>query len=556
MKLYVDNAVTQIDDGCFIVGPNGIGRTQVVQENVFVLTGNGLIVLGLNVVVIFDDFFHLVEGFMSGINHFFHPSRRRFAFGLQDFQGLVHAYGIPNFERPQFPAESGTHGIVDLVNRVGNFGNAMRSIGKEPRQSFAVKITGFVFATHQYFEAFAQIVDGLGRFQGGGFDLLFGPVFQGVQIQGQDFLLAVFFDFLVKALAGFVAQPFALQHFFHKVRQFEQVVGFVIRHIFVKPLRHVRQGVQAHNVGRAEGGRFGAAHYRPCVFVHFFHGKAQRLHQVENIHNAIHTDTVGDKGRRVFGQHGGFAQIFVAEFHEKIHNFGQSILGGNNFQQSQVAHRIKEVRPQEMFAEILRTVGRHQADGNPRCVGTDQGTGRTVFFHLVEHRLFDVQAFGHHFDNPIVVFDFGHVVFGIARADTLGKIRTVKSRRFGFECLLQVLRGNAVAHLRMIKCQSAGFFLVGQFPRHNVQQQNVKARIGQLCGNAGSHNTGTDNGNIADTFFHFMRFSGFFVESIAVSIARFPGSNGYVLRRRPCECGHSGPAPLPWPCRAFAIPWP
>ena len=74
---------------------------------------------------------------------------------------------------------------------------------------------------------------------------------------------------------------------------------------------------------------------------------------MEQGHNGKYTDSIGDKGWRIFAQNRSFTQIFHAVIHHKIDEFGLGMRRWNYFQQLQIAWWIEKMRSEEMRFEII-----------------------------------------------------------------------------------------------------------------------------------------------------------------------------------------------------------
>ncbi len=85
-----------------------------------------------------------------------------------------------------------------------------------------------------------------------------------IQVQGHDVTLATGRDyFFVKPLSRFAAQPFVFYHGFDEIGQFKKFMPFVVLAVFVYPVGHVYEGIQAHNVNGSEGSRLRPSDDRP-----------------------------------------------------------------------------------------------------------------------------------------------------------------------------------------------------------------------------------------------------------------------------------------------------
>ena len=117
------------------------------------------------------------------------------------------------------------------------------------------------------------------HFERGKARLLPRAIFHGGGIEREDFAVAAFFDALVKAAAGLLAEPAAAYHVLHQRRNAVDFARFVVRGVVVDIAHDVREHVEADDVGGAEGGRLGPADGRAGAGVDFLDGHAELGHQ-------------------------------------------------------------------------------------------------------------------------------------------------------------------------------------------------------------------------------------------------------------------------------------
>ena len=177
VEFEVQNAMTKVNQSSICVFPNHIFITQSIQVHFVFRTWNYLVGLRRNVEKITFSAFKLVESGDSFVAHGVNPIGQFFAFFLRNFDSRFNADGIPHFKRTQFPSKTSAHGIVDFVEFIRDFWNAMRNISKQSSACFTIKCARFVHAVEEHFHTLTQIFNGLGHFQSWEFHLLLGFIF-------------------------------------------------------------------------------------------------------------------------------------------------------------------------------------------------------------------------------------------------------------------------------------------------------------------------------------------------------------------------------------------
>ena len=118
---------------------------------------------------------------------------------------------VPQFEGPELVGVAPAHGAIDFDDFVGDFGDAFGGVAGRGRCRASRGRCRRGRPGDQGSQALRQVFDILRGFGGGEFYLQRRVVFEGVQVDGVDlFFLA---DALVETLAGFFAEPAALDHF-------------------------------------------------------------------------------------------------------------------------------------------------------------------------------------------------------------------------------------------------------------------------------------------------------------------------------------------------------
>ena len=196
-----------------------------------------------------------------------------------------------------------------------------------------VDLLAFENGSNEGAKAFARVVNGFAGFERREFCFLAGTVFEGVGVQREDFFFAGPFYFFVEALAGFVAEHFAFEHFFDEWRNFVTFARLVIGRGFVDILDDVDEDVEADDVRGAEGGGFGPPDGRAGAGVNFFDGHAERLHEAKSIEHGKRADAIGDEIGGIFCGDDALAEAAIAEFGERGEDAGESFRTRYNLDQ-------------------------------------------------------------------------------------------------------------------------------------------------------------------------------------------------------------------------------
>ena len=226
--------------------------------------------------------------------------------------GVGDAGGIPHFEGAEFPVEAGAHGVVDGGGVVGDFADAVGGEVPERGEKRPEEGGGFVFGGVVGEEQAQALGEGGGvfrHFERGEAGLASGAVVEGGEIEDQALVFAVgAADFLVEALAGFVAEPAALHHFVEDRRR-TCPCGYALR----KVGGDVGEDVDADQIGEAKGSGAGPADGGAGERVDFFDGEALLEHEVGGVEHDGDADAVGDEVGRVVGEDDLLAEEAVGE---------------------------------------------------------------------------------------------------------------------------------------------------------------------------------------------------------------------------------------------------
>ena len=149
-----------------------------------------------------------------------------------------------------------------------------------------------------------------------------------------------------------------------------------------------------------------------------------------------------------------------------------------------------------MFSEVFASAFGDPVDGNTGCIGGDEGARFSDGIHFFHQLLFDVQAFDDHFYDPVGGGDGLQVVFKVSGGDMRQHLFVIDRRGVLFDRSLQAVVDQLVA-----------FGLVGgicfvQAGRDNIQQLHLATNVGEVAGDAGSHDPGAQNGYRLNSSLH------------------------------------------------------
>ena len=162
-------------------------------------------------------------------------------------------------------------------------------------------------------------------------------------------------------------------------------------------------------------------------------------------------DTVADEVRRVLGEHDALAQHPLGKGLHGCDYGGVGVGGGNDFEQPEIARRVKEVRAEEMLLEFSRAACGDLRDGNAGGVAAHDGVRFALALNLGHQGLFRLEVFEDGLDDPIGCGEQGQVVCGVARRDALGKLGQGKISRAGLGRAFKPRAHQPVAHRRMLQ---------------------------------------------------------------------------------------------------------
>ena len=165
--------------------------------------------------------------------------------------------------------------------------------------------------------------------------------------------------------------------------------------------RHRGKDVDAGEIHRPERGALRTADGGPGDRVDLRNRQSRGLHRLEDLHQAVDAQPVGDESRRVLRDDHALAEPPVGELDHRPEDGRVGVGSRDHFEQRQVSRRIEEMRPQPAFPEGVAAAFGYARDRDARRVGRDDGRGRGLSFDAFDQRLLDVEPFDDRFDDPV-----------------------------------------------------------------------------------------------------------------------------------------------------------
>src|SRR5207253_4996404 len=165
------------------------------------------------------------KSFPPARQHFLDDRRQRAPFSLHLSRECLHANGIHDFKRSEFPAKAPAQRAINVHNVVGNLRDTPRRIqtrfGKPAPQELLrfVTLLPFQHRPDKRAQPLAGVLDRLTHFERTEFRLLPRATLHSVHIERQDLLLALALNLFVQTLPRLVTEPSSLGHLFHQRRQ-------------------------------------------------------------------------------------------------------------------------------------------------------------------------------------------------------------------------------------------------------------------------------------------------------------------------------------------------
>ena len=281
-------------------------------------------------------------------------------------------------------------------------------------------------------------------------------------IQSQD--LAILAHPLVKALAGFVAQPFSLDHLFFEIQRKEAIAPPVVGNKIIKICSDESPYIDAHEIEQTEARGIRHADQRAGERVHFFDREILFQHGLPDGAAQEAADPIGDEIGSVFSANHAFAETAIGELLYIRQDLRIRLGPWNQLHQVQVTRRIEKVSAQEVAAKLGRETLGDLGERNAAGVGGKDCAGFAHSVHLAPQRALGVQVFNDGLDHPVATGELLEIVIEITRFHQRGLLIGKESAGALFQSFLDALQRGRVA-IRL-----AGY----------IQQQRGNARIREM----------------------------------------------------------------------------
>ena len=245
----------------------------------------------------------------------------------------------------------------------------------------------------------------------------------------------------------------------------------------------IDHGVQADDVRGAIGGALGPADLGAGEGIDGIETKAEALGVVHHRQDREDADPVGDEVGGVLGAHDALAQAGNQPGFQVVHGGGVGVAGGDQFDQRHVARRIEEMDAAEPAAGFGRQRFGQAVDRQAGGVGGDDGVGRNVRRDLAVEIVLPFHLFGDGFDDQVA---FGQLLKMLL---VVGHVDVGDAALAGEGCRLQLLE--AVDGL-------LDDAVLVAFLGRQVEQHHRHIGVGEMGGDLGAHDAGTQHRDAAD----------------------------------------------------------
>ncbi len=490
VELEAGHPVAHVDEaGARVLADDLLALLEGRQDDDPGVLGELHVVLLREVVVVGAVLLLRVEGGEPALEHLLDLLGHLLAELLHDLDGLLDADGVPGLEGPELVVVAPLHGVVDLHDGVRDLGDAVGGVDEVVAEVLADELRRGVLAVEDHLDG---LFDGrlglLGRADGLVLGLVGRHVLQGLDVDGELDLLALgVLGLLVEPSLGLVAQPLLLDHGLDEVGRDEEVAALVLGQGLVEVRHDVVGRVEAHEVDRPEDGGAGPPQGRADDGVDVLDPHALGEHEVHGVGHVVDADAVGDEVRDVLADDDALAEHVLAEAGHVLDDLLLRLLAGDDLDELHVPRRVEEVDPQEPLLEGLAQVGRDLADPDARGVGGHDAVGLHDLFHPGEEVLLDLEILDDGLDHQVHAREPPEVVLEVAGLDHRGVALRVEARRPGLRRALEPPHGEAVSPGRAFLRPSLRLVRLGQLGGHDVEQQALNPRIGQLGRDVRAH---------------------------------------------------------------------
>ena len=432
--------------------------------------------------------FRLVHAAALGHRALEHPGRQRRraqrAPGVDVFlhhaRHLQPAGLLPQLERALLHAKAPAHGLIDVARRLGDRLQVQRRVVKAVAQDRPQKAPLRPLGVAQQLQAL-----GRGFLQHAAIDLVGlgagGHVVAAGQVEAQH----VAPDLLVKARLGLLPQVALveqrLQHLGRLERRVERVgLG---AELGLHRADDVRQRVQPHHVGGAEGAAGGAPEPLAGQVIDDVERQAVPLGLDHRREHAGDADAVGDEVGRVLGAHDVLAQRRGDEPLQRVEHVGARLWRGDQLHQRHVARRVEEVDAAKARPQFGRQRLGQLADRQARGVGGQDGMRGEVRRDASVELVLPVHALGNGLDDEVALAQQGQVLVVVGRPDQVGVVGHAERAGLHFFEVGDRLAGDGA--------------LVGAV-FGQVEQHHRHLDVDQVRGDLRPHDAGAEHGDAFD----------------------------------------------------------
>ena len=241
----------------------------------------------------------------------------------------------------------------------------------------------------------------------------------------------------------------------------------------------VRQEVDPDQVGKSKNPGLGDAERAAHDQVRRLDRQADLERLAERRLHPVAADPVGDEAGRVLARDHALAEPAVGERRDRSDRLGPGVRPGDHLEQAHVAGRVEEMGDQEVAAEACRQAVGELGERQGRGVGGDHGARLADPVELAVEGALDVQLLDHRLDDPVDLAKTLQIVLEIAGGHQPRRLPAHEGRRIGLGHALERAARERVP--------------IGGAGRHDVEQQDRDAGVGDLGGDAGAHDPGADH---------------------------------------------------------------
>ena len=222
----------------------------------------------------------------------------------------------------------------------------------------------------------------------------------------------------------------------------------------------VHEDVEPRDVDCAERRALWPADRGACDRVDFLDCIGPVGESLENAHEAVHRDMVGDESRRVLRHDHVLSEPAIGKVAHSRDDGRIGVGRRNDLEQRQVSRRIEKMRAEPMSAEIVAAPFGEARNRQAGCIGADDGAGAAARVDTLEKGALRIRLFDDGFDDPVGLRDPFEIRVeppGPDAADCVGR-----KKRIGFELA------------RALEALARGL-------RGNVEQRDRVAGVAQMC---------------------------------------------------------------------------